>query len=101
LVIGNNTLRGTPLYDAGLDIDDKIETIDNQPIKSQSDLNKLLDSHHPGDKLSIGFGHREEKKTATILLQENPAVTIVTFEKAGLPVTPAILQFRKSWLGAK
>ena len=101
LVIGNNTLRDTPLYDAGLDMDDKIETLDNQPVKSQSDLSKLLAEHHPGDKLSIGYKHRDQPKTATIVLGESPALAVSTFEKAGLPVTPAILQFRKNWLGGK
>lgn len=101
LVIGNNTVRGTPLYDAGLDVDDKIETLDNQPVRSQSDLSKLLDEHHPGDKLSIGYKHREQARTSTIVLGENPALAIVTFEKAGMPVTPAIQQFRTSWLGGR
>ena len=100
-VIGSNTQRGSALYDAGLDVDDKIESIDNQPIKSQSDISKLLESHHPGDKLSIGYDHRTEKKTSTIVLGENPAVTVTTFERAGLPVTPAVLDFRRDWLGGK
>lgn len=101
LVISTNTLRNTPLYDAGLDIDDKIETLDGQPIHTQGDLSAILNGHHPGDKLSIGYRHQEEAKTSTLVLQENPAVNLVSFEKAGLPVTPEILAFRKSWLGPK
>ncbi|HMH20981.1 MAG TPA: PDZ domain-containing protein [Puia sp.] len=101
LVIGNNTQRGTPVYDAGLDIGDKIVTLDGQPVKTQTDLGKLLEAHHPGDKLSLGYEHRTDKKTTTITLGESASVTVMTFERAGMPVTPAILQFRKSWLGAK
>jgi hypothetical protein len=31
----------------------------------------------------------------------NPAVEIVTYEAAGMPVTEAMREFRRSWLGSK
>jgi predicted metalloprotease with PDZ domain len=101
LIIASNTLIGTPLYEAGLDIDDKIESLDGQPIHTQTEMNAILAGHRPGDKLTIGYRHQEEEKTTSITLGESPFVTVISFEKAGLPVTPSILAFRKSWLGAK
>ena len=101
LQIAANTLRNTPLYDAGLDIDDKIETLDGQPIHTETDLAGVLNTHRPGDKLTVTYRHIEETRTAALLLRENPWVTVISFEKAGLPLTPDILAFRKSWLGAK
>jgi predicted metalloprotease with PDZ domain len=101
LIITTNTLRGTPLYDAGLDVDDVIESIDNQSLRTLADLNKVLEAHAPGTTVSVRYLHRLVEKTVPLLLQENPAVSVVTYEKAGMPVTPAILQFRKSWLGGK
>lgn len=101
LWIASNTLRGTPLYAAGLDVDDQILSIDNQTIRSSSDLNKLLAAHQPGATVAISYVHHGEERTASLSLQENTSMTIVTYEQAGLPVTPAILQFRKSWLGGK
>jgi S1-C subfamily serine protease len=101
LIIGSNTLRGTPIYDAGLDVDDKIISLDNQDVRTLADLNTVLSHQHPGVKVDIRYLHRNEEKKATITLMENPAVSVVTFEQAGRPVTPAILQFRKSWLGPK
>jgi predicted metalloprotease with PDZ domain len=101
LLIATNTLIGTPLYEAGLDIDDKIESLDGQPIRTQADLTAILGDHHPGDRLTIGYRHQEEEKTAPIILRESAAVTVTSFEKAGIPVTPSILAFRKSWLGPK
>ncbi len=101
LLIEGNTLRGTPLYDAGLDIDDKILSIDNQDTRTIADLTAVLGRLHPGSPVSIKYLHRMEEKTGKITVQEDPAETIVTYEKAGLPVTPAIRQFRKSWLGGK
>lgn len=101
LVITTNTLRGTPLYDAGLDVDDVIESIDNQPIRTVAELNKVLDAHTPGSTISVRYAHHLTDKTVPLVLQENPAVSVVTYEKAGMQVTPAILNFRKSWLGGK
>ncbi|HXB06513.1 MAG TPA: PDZ domain-containing protein, partial [Puia sp.] len=101
LIIETNTLRGTPLYDAGLDIDDKILAIDNQDTRTLADLSTVLGKLHPGAPAPIRYLHRGEEKKGTITVQENPAVSVITFEQAGQPVTPAIQQFRKSWLGAK
>jgi predicted metalloprotease with PDZ domain len=101
LAINGNTERGTPLYDAGLDRDDVIVGMDSHPIASQSDLIKILEDLHPGSRVAIRYRHRGEEKNAVIAVGENPAIQVVTFEQAGIPVTPAIEQFRKSWLGAK
>jgi predicted metalloprotease with PDZ domain len=101
LLIEANTERGTPIYDAGLDINDKILAIDGQPLKTSADLTRVLEGLHPGVSVRIRYLHHEGEKTANLFLQESPAVSVVTFEKAGLPVTPSILEFRKSWLGAK
>jgi predicted metalloprotease with PDZ domain len=101
LILESNTLRGTPLYDAGVDIDDKILAVDNQDVRTISDLNGVLGKLKPGTAVAIRYLHRTEEKKGTITVQENPAVSVITFEQAGQPVTPAIQQFRKSWLGAK
>ena len=101
LLIERNTLRGTPLYTAGLDIDDKIISIDNQDIRTFSDLAAVLDRLHPGNPVSIKYLHRNEDHTVQITPQENPGLFVESFETAGLPVTTGITQFRQSWLGAK
>jgi predicted metalloprotease with PDZ domain len=101
LLIETGTLRGTPLYDAGPDVDDKILSIDNQDVRTYSDLNTILDRLHPGTSVSIRYLHRNEEKTGKIVPQENPAMIVETFEAAGLPLTPEITQFRQRWLGGK
>jgi predicted metalloprotease with PDZ domain len=101
LLIEANTLRGTPIYTAGLDIDDKILGIDNQDVRTFADLNAVLAKQKPGAAVDIRYLHRGEEKKGTITLGENPAVSVVTFEQAGKPVTDDILKFRKNWLAAK
>ncbi|HEY4108272.1 PDZ domain-containing protein [Puia sp.] len=101
LIIETNTLRGTPLYEAGLDIDDKILAVDNQDTRTVGELNAILAKLHPGTAVPIRYLHRTEEKKGTITVRENPVVSVVTFEQAGQPVTAAVQQFRKNWLGAK
>ena len=101
LIITANTLRGTPLYDAGLDVDDKIISMDNQDIRTFSDLNGVLSRLHPGTTVPIRYIHRNEEQTGQITPVGNPNVVIQTFEAAGLPLTPAIRQLRQQWLGPR
>jgi predicted metalloprotease with PDZ domain len=101
LLIMQNTLRGTPLYDAGLDIEDKIISIDNQDIRMFSDLTAALDRIHPGNSVNIRYLHRNEDRTTRITPQENPGSIVESFETASLPVTTAITKFRQSWLGTR
>ena len=101
LIIESNTLRGTPVYDAGLDITDKILAIDNQDTRTLSDLNTVLSHLHSGGAVEIRYLHRGVERKSTIKPIDNPTVSVVTFEQAGRTLTPAIQQFRKNWLGTK
>jgi len=101
LIIGSNTLRGTPVYDAGLDVSDKVLAIDNQDTRTISDLNTVLSHLHSGTAVEIRYLHRGVEKRGTINPSRTRTVSVVTFEQAGRPLTPAIQQFRKNWLSAK
>lgn len=97
LTIASNTVNGTPLYNAGLDVDDQILSLNGRPLRKQSDLTGLLKSHKPGDKLDIEYEHRGNKTSTKIVLGENPAFIVVPDAKANT----ASLEFRKKLLGAK
>jgi len=101
MIMENNSLRGTPIYDAGLDVDDKVMAIDNQDMNSIADLDAVLARLKPGATVAIRWIHRGEEKKGTITLAEIPDVAVVTFEQAGRPITPEIIKFRTSWLGPK
>jgi predicted metalloprotease with PDZ domain len=97
LIIASNTVNGTPLYNAGLDVDDQVISLAGKPLKKQADLMEVLKAHKPGDKLDIEYDHRGNKTSTKIVLGENPAFTVVPAEKAD---NEAIV-FRKKLLGAK
>jgi predicted metalloprotease with PDZ domain len=100
-MISSNTIIGTPLYNAGLDVDNVITQLDGKLVARAADINDILSSHKPGDAISIQYKHRTETKTATITLGENPAYSLITYEQAGLTLTNEMSAFRNSWLGTK
>ena len=101
LVINSNTIIGTPLYDAGLDVDDQITMVNGIIIKKQSQVDSILTANSIGSNLQVDYLHRGEKKSTNVKLIENPGFTVVYFEKEGLAVTDEMLAFRKKWFGSK
>ena len=101
LVISSGTVRGTPLYQAGLDIDDTITALGGQPVTTNESLRNGLAQHKPGDALQLTYTHRGQAKTASVTLAENPALDIQLAEKAGQPLSSDAKAFRQNWLGAK
>jgi len=101
LQIMTNTVRDTPIYKAGLDIDDIVTAVDGQTVTKIADLQAILGQHKPGDTIQVSYLHRGESRTAQVTLIENPAISVQLYEKAGLSLTPDIQSFRDNWLNPK
>lgn len=101
LVILANTVRETPIYKAGLDVDDMIISVDGQAVTKTEAIQTALAQHKPGDVIQVAYTHRGEAKTASITLAENPATSVQLYEKAGSTLTPGMQKFRDSWLAPK
>lgn len=95
VLISANTLRGTPLYKAGLDRGDKITRIGRFKIRRVRDIERALSRHAVGDAISIAFTQRGQKQEKQITLAENPALQMIMMEDAN----PDQLAFLASWLG--
>ncbi|WP_242696534.1 M61 family metallopeptidase [Longitalea luteola] len=100
-IISNNTVAGTPLYNAGLDFQDEIVQLDGKLVATPNDFRDIVNSHKPGDVIAVQYKHRGDIKETNITLAENPAYALMTYEQSGLTVTKEMLAFRKSWLGTK
>jgi predicted metalloprotease with PDZ domain len=94
--INGSTLRGSPLYIAGVDRGDRI-----LEFKTRREWDDLVASHKPGDRSMLTVETRTGRKQVEITWAQSPDVEIVSFEKAGRPVTPEIAAFREAWLGSK
>ena len=102
ITVVGNTLLGSPLYQAGLDREDQILKLDGQTLKNQQELTQLLARHKPGDVVPVVYRSRgQQERTAQVTLAESPLLEVVTYEKAGRPVTKAMKKFRADWLGSK
>ncbi len=99
--LAGNTLRGSPLYEAGLDIGDRILRWDGKALKNSVDLNSWLAKHKPGDHVRLQAQRRDGERTVEAMLTEDPALEVVTYERAGQAVTAQIGEFRKAWLSSK
>jgi predicted metalloprotease with PDZ domain len=96
-----NTIKNTPLYNAGIDIDDVIIQFDGKAITKHEEIKPILNAHKPGDNIIVIYKHHGKEKQATITLIETPYFAVVPYEKDGKELTPAIIAFRKAWLGSK
>jgi predicted metalloprotease with PDZ domain len=101
LKVNSSTIWQTPLYNAGIDIDDVIISVDGNKVATQIEFNKIIASHKVGDEISVEFKHRDETKTSTLKLAENPNFKVVGYEELGLEVTQPIKVFRANWLNNK
>lgn len=97
-VIASNTLKGTAGYEAGLDIDDEIISLNGTAVKSNADINTLIREKKPGDAIEIVYKHRDKEMSTTAVLKEMHSAVLVPFEKSGKPVTDNMSAIRNNWL---
>lgn len=95
------TMQGTPAYNAGLDIEHIILTVDGMEIKDQASITKITDAHKPGDVIPIAYSYRGAVKTTNLTFSENPALELVSIEKTGGILTPVMQNFRDNWLNSQ
>jgi predicted metalloprotease with PDZ domain len=101
LLIANSTTIGSPLYNAGLDAGDVMLIADGTNINDAQGLTDLISTKKPGDKIAITYQNRSGKHDATLILAENPAYEVVTYETAGKELSAAQKEFRNQWLSTR
>ena len=89
----------SPMYAAGLNVDDEIRQIDGTPIRSPADLAAALARRRPGETLPISYVDRSGgQRTSKLVLAEDPAVEVIPIERSGQPLTAAQRAFRERWV---
>jgi len=100
VVITSNTLRGTPAYMAGLDVNDVIIAVDGTSVAEATAMNKIIAGHKPNDVIKITYLHRGTEKQVSVMLYPNPELEVIPAERNG-ELSQEVQQFRKNWLQAK
>lgn len=99
--IASPTRIGRPLYEAGLDRGDRILQLDGHSIQQAEHVAAVLDAHEPGDVIPVVFEQRGRRREARVTLAADDRLEVVTYEEAGLELTPEMREFREEWLGSQ
>ena len=89
----------TPVYAAGLDVDDEIRQIDGARIRSPTDIAATIGRKKPGDRVDVVYVDRTGiAKTVSVTLAESPALELLPIERTGATLSPEHRAFREHWL---
>jgi predicted metalloprotease with PDZ domain len=97
--VGSRPIMGTPVYAAGLDLDDQISALDGRRVLSPQEVGQALERHRPGDTIVVAFVDRAGvAKTTRVTLGQDPHLELILIESAGGVLSPDQRRFRESWL---
>jgi predicted metalloprotease with PDZ domain len=99
VIVKGNTVQNTPLYKAGIDVNDIITEMDGRKLTTTKDVDAILQMHKPGDSLALTFIHRYNTINTTVALAEDPWLQIDASEKEGGTITAKQQQLRREWMG--
>ncbi len=99
--LGTVALVGSPLYEAGVDRNDVIVSLDGQAFATLQELEDLLSGYRPGEAVEIVFNKRGVERRAELVFQEDPTLEVVPYERLGLEIRPEQEELRSGWLGKK
>ena len=101
LRVSSATAYGSPLYQAGVDREDILEFVDNQPVATVADVNAILGTKRPGQSVDIRFSRRGRQVEGTLTFAARPHIELRTVESMGETLTFQQRAFRAAWLGSK
>lgn len=101
LIVASNTVRNTPLYNAGVDIDDVLLQLGDTKVFQSKDVDAVLAKHQPGETIKLIFKHRNTVTEKELTLAESPSLTIVPLESINATITDAQQINRQNWLESK
>ncbi len=101
LAVVSSPTIGSPLYAAGIERGDRLVSLAGRALVTSADLDAALSDRKAGAVVPAVIIGREGRKEVPITLAEDFTLEVVTFEKAGRPVTRAIERFRLGWMAPR
>ena len=89
-----NAIVDSPVYEAGINRNDEIISIDGVLLSEVENVDEILSSSKPGDRVEIRFTRMGEEHTAEVEFAEDPTIQTRLDETT----SSAQLQRRGSWL---
>jgi hypothetical protein len=78
-----------------------VTEIAGQRVRDEASVSEALSGFAPGDRVAISFEKRGEARKREMVLQGDPSIEVVPFERTGREVTAAVARFRESWLSSR
>ena len=88
----------SPLYDAGLERDDVLVSLDGRPLSTAERLEEVLGDLGDGAGVALVYSRRGKMLTTRVTVENDPTLELVPL---GDRQTPAQRRFRDDWLGSK
>lgn len=95
--VANATVKGSAVYEAGIDMGDYILKIGDDSLTGNINLDQIISKYKPGQNVPISFEHKGVVKTSTLKIQEDNTLQVIEAENA----TSKQLQFKSDWLSSK
>jgi len=97
-VIQTNPKIASPAYEANLDKDDVITSINGSNFPTAQQFDAFLKQFKVGDRLEIAFERYGKQKSTSVLLKPDPEYSIHLMETIGGNPSKMQLKMRKAWL---
>ena len=89
------------MYDAGISSGDMIYAIDGIPTPTVDSLTEVIRRHKVGDVVQVDVDQRTVRRRVPMTIRGRRPMRVATFESLGVPVSAAVSEFRRNWLGSK
>ncbi|MFY0606037.1 MAG: M61 family metallopeptidase [Cyclobacteriaceae bacterium] len=95
--ITSKLLKGTALYEAGIEQGDKLISIDERELDTTGDLNRIINTLEVGKSYEVEYEQLGERKTGTITTVQDPRITLAYLQDSKLKSKQ--IKLRNEWLG--
>jgi predicted metalloprotease with PDZ domain len=95
--VTNSIQKGSPVYEAGLEMGDVITSFDGKQLTSMDQLKEILDAKKPGDIIPITFNSRGIETSTSLRAVESNSLTLRMDSAASAEQAAK----RAAWLGGK
>jgi predicted metalloprotease with PDZ domain len=92
---------GTPAFAAGLEEADILTHADGTQITGIDGWHAAVRAHKPGDRMDVAYTRQGRTAKTTLVVEEDPALEVVTVESTGGVLSREQKTFRDAWLGSR
>jgi predicted metalloprotease with PDZ domain len=98
LVVIDNTIRDTPLYEAGVDAGDELIELDGVALHNEQDIENIVARHNPGDQVKLIYRHRNAQVETNLKLKGNTTLNVVSIDRGN---TTGEEKLKSDWQSSK